>query len=255
METSNVLKLERTNGKQIGHPLTNGKALIYSSMSAILGEIGAIGKTRRNQQQGYNFRGIDELYNVLNPLLSKHAVFSIPEVLDCKREERNSKQGTLLISVILSVRYTFFASDGSSVACIVIGEAMDSGDKATNKAMSAAQKYAFLQIFAIPTEEPKDSENDSPEVAADLINKQSEMKLKSANESQAVSSQGTDDHEDNGRQFGELVINWGLHRGKQLQDLTEHQINSTIQWCLKNNRNVDFVTQAKKYLDSKDLPF
>jgi hypothetical protein len=43
----------------------------------------------------------------------------------------------------------------------MIGEAMDSGDKSANKAMSAAQKYALLQVFCIPTEEPKDTENET----------------------------------------------------------------------------------------------
>jgi hypothetical protein len=131
-----------------------------------MASVGSIGKDRRNPQQGYQFRGIDDIYNALNSALSEHGVFTVPKVLDIKREERPAKSGGILIYTILTVSYTFFASDGSSVEAVTIGEAMDSGDKSSNKCMSAAQKYAFLQVFSIPTEEPKDSENHTYEPQA-----------------------------------------------------------------------------------------
>lgn len=137
---------------------------IYGAMGEIMREVEAIGKGRTNQAQNYKFRGIDDVYNALNPLLSKHGVFTVPEVIESKREERTNKNGTVLFYSILTMRYTFFAPDGSSVQAVVIGEGMDSGDKATNKAMAVAHKYALLQIFAVPTDEPKDPENDHHEV-------------------------------------------------------------------------------------------
>ena len=143
------------------------KALIYEQIPKVMDEIGAIGKTRKNPQQGYMFRGIDDLYAACQSALIKHGVFTVPKVLDIKREERPAKSGGILIYTILTVSYTFFASDGSSVEAVTIGEAMDSGDKSSNKCMSAAQKYAFLQVFSIPTEEPKDSENHTYEPQAE----------------------------------------------------------------------------------------
>jgi hypothetical protein len=56
------------------------------------------------------------------------------------------------------------AVDCSSIKAVTIGEAMDTGDKASNKAMSTALKYACLQIFCIPTEEEKDTEYQTYEV-------------------------------------------------------------------------------------------
>jgi hypothetical protein len=139
---------------------------IYAAMSAVMADISHIGKSRRNSQgTGYNFRGIDDIYNELHGHLSKHGVFCVPAVLEDRSEERQSKSGGALIYRILKVRYTFFAGDGSFVESVVIGEAMDSGDKASNKAMSAAQKYCFLQAFCIPTEESKDTEDETHEVA------------------------------------------------------------------------------------------
>lgn len=137
---------------------------IYTSISKIMAEVGHIGKDRNNQQQGFKYRGIDDAYNALNPLLAKHGVFTVPEVLDKTREERTNAKGTTLAFTCLRMKYTFFASDGSSVSAIVEGEGMDSGDKSSNKAMAVAHKYALLQVFCIPTEEQKDPDAESHEV-------------------------------------------------------------------------------------------
>ena len=130
------------------------RPMIYEALAAVMAEIPAIGKDKKNQQQGFNYRGIDDVYNALNPILAKHGVIMIPEVTDRQREERETRNGGVLAFVTLTVGYHFCASDGSSVSCTVIGEGMDSGDKATNKALSIAQKYALFQTFCIPTQDP-----------------------------------------------------------------------------------------------------
>ena len=140
---------------------------IYETIAAVIAEIPAVGKEKKTQgSNGYNYRGIDDVMNAMQPLFAKHNLFVVPEVLEQKREERQSKNGGLLIYSICKVKYTFYAEDGSSVSAVVIGEAMDSSDKATNKAMSAAFKYCLFQTFCIPTEEMIDSETDTHEAAA-----------------------------------------------------------------------------------------
>ena len=133
---------------------------IYQTINAVMEDVGAIGKNSKNQQQNFWFRGIDAVMNALNPAMIKHKLFVVPEVLEQTREERTTAKGGLLIYSICKIRYTFYAEDGSSVAAVVI-------DKATNKAMSIAFKYACFQIFCIPTEEMKkdDPDNESPEAA------------------------------------------------------------------------------------------
>ena len=136
-----------------------GNGQIYELIGKAMAEIGAIGKDSVNQQQGFKYRGIDAVYNTLYPIMAKYGLFITPEIIDHKREERTStktynnqtKTTTLLYSII-TVRYTVYAPDGSSIQMTVIGEGMDSGDKATNKAMSIAMKYAMFQLFMIPTE-------------------------------------------------------------------------------------------------------
>ena len=136
---------------------------IYESIVAIMQEIPAIGKEKRNQQQGFMYRGVDDVMNALQPLLSKHKVFAVPEVLEQTREERTTGRGGTLLYSLLKIKYTFYAEDGSSVSAVVIGEGMDSGDKASNKAMAVALKYAFFQLFCIPTEEMTDPDSETPE--------------------------------------------------------------------------------------------
>ena len=142
---------------------------IYESIAAIMGDLGAVGKTSKNQQQGFMYRGIDAVMNALNPLLSKHKVFVVPEVLTHTREERTSAKGATLIYSVATVKYTFYAEDGSSVSAVVIGEGMDSGDKSMNKALAIAMKYAFFQVFCIPTEEMIDPYAECHEVKAKTL--------------------------------------------------------------------------------------
>ena len=137
---------------------------IYESIAAIIGEKAAVKKDKRNEAQRYMFRGIDDVMNTFNPLLAKYKVFAVPTVMNMSREERTNNKGTALIYTVLTVQYTFYAEDGSSVTAVTIGEGMDTGDKSVNKAMSAAYKYALFQVFCIPTEEMVDSEVDSHEV-------------------------------------------------------------------------------------------
>lgn len=131
---------------------------IYESINKVMSEIGAIGKNDTNKQQGFKYRGIDAVMNAIQPALVKHKVFVVPEVIEQKREERQTSKGGNLIYSICTVCYTFYAEDGTSVQATVIGEGMDSGDKATNKAMSIAFKYACFQVFCIPTEEMKEDD-------------------------------------------------------------------------------------------------
>ena len=138
----------------------NKGGMIYELIGLAIGRIGAIGKDKKNAQQGFMYRGIDQVYNALNPVMAELGIFVCPEVLDQKREERVTKTGTLLIYTLLTMRFTAYAPDGSHVSMTVVGEGMDSGDKSSNKAMSVAMKYAMFQLFCIPTEELKDPDAD-----------------------------------------------------------------------------------------------
>lgn len=141
--------------------------LIYKNMTQIMKQVGVIGKEKTNTQQGFKYRGIDDVMNELHSLFAENNVFIAMTILSIDRQERTNSKGTLIFSVVATIEYRFIAEDGSEVKTIALGEAMDSGDKATNKAMSIALKYALLQMFLIPTEELKDPDSEVHEVKPD----------------------------------------------------------------------------------------
>lgn len=133
---------------------------IYKAITSLMNEVEPIGKNKTNSAQNFNYRGIDDMYNELQPLFTKYKVFITSEVLESSREERTTKHGGALIYTIMKVRFTFYTEDGSNVSSVTQGEAMDSADKSSNKAMSVALKYCLMQLLLIPTEELKRDDPD-----------------------------------------------------------------------------------------------
>lgn len=142
---------------------------VYKAVNAVqaeIAEMGGISKGRKNIQQNYAFRGIDDVYNTLAPVLAKHKLLILPKVLERSCEERKDRKGYPLFYVTLKSDFYFIsAEDGSQFVATAYGEAMDSADKATNKAMSAAYKYVCLQAFSIPTEGDNDADATTHELA------------------------------------------------------------------------------------------
>lgn len=144
---------------------------IYAAINAVQNTLNKKGitKSHKNAQQGFNFRGIDDVYNALSPLLAANGVCIMPRMLVRTEKERQTKGGSALYSVVVEAEFDFVAAaDGSRHTVRTFGEAMDSGDKATNKAMSAAYKYACFQTFAIPTAGDNDGDGKTHKPQAQL---------------------------------------------------------------------------------------
>lgn len=141
---------------QEGQAMLPGAPKIYAAIAGVINDIGVVSKDKVNKQQGFKYRSVDDVYSVLNPALAKNKVFILPEILDEIREIGTSKSGGRVTSVILKMKYTVYAEDGSHVETVLKGEAMDTGDKAINKAMRshisicASSSSAFrLRIWRI----------------------------------------------------------------------------------------------------------
>lgn len=139
---------------------------VYQAISNVAQEIitnGGIAKEKPTKEEGkpvtygtpdYAFRSIDQVYNALGPALVKHKLLILPRMVDRQVTERISSKGHNLFYVFVTGEFDFISiEDGSQMTIRTFGEAMDSGDKATNKAMSVAYKYAAFLAFCIPTEE------------------------------------------------------------------------------------------------------
>lgn len=142
---------------------------VYPAISDVMRAMSKTGisKDRNNTVQGFKFRGIDDVLNALARVLAEHRLCILPRVVSRAVAERTNAKGTALFYVTLEVEFDLVSAiDGSAHTVRTVGEAMDSGDKATNKAMSAAYKYMAIQTFAIPTEGDNDADSTTHEVAS-----------------------------------------------------------------------------------------
>ncbi len=137
---------------------------VYKAINAVQIALAKSGIAKDRQAQTYKFRGIDDVYNAISPLLGEHGLCILPRMIRREYQERQTAKGSAIFYVIVEAEFDFVAAeDGSCHVVRTFGEAMDMSDKATNKAMSAAYKYAAMQAFAIPTEGDNDSENQNIE--------------------------------------------------------------------------------------------
>lgn len=208
---------------------------IYTSLAAIMSEISFIGKNKTNQQQGFKYRGIDDIMNELHGLFAKNSIIILPIVKEIRQDERTNKNGTLLFYTKLTVQYDFIAPDGSSVSATAIGEAMDSGDKSTNKAMSVALKYVILQMFLIPTEEMKDPDGETHEVKPQKKDKSAES-YDDMSEVAKLLSQGLAELRDC-KDLTDLARVWSKYKSLQVQETFKLCKDNMKKNILKNNPN------------------
>lgn len=195
--------------------------LIFKQLPLIIEDIDAIHKTKRdNTSIKYAYRSIDEFMNVLNPLLGKHKVTIIPEVLKNERTQFQSANGAKMLSVVMEIKYTFYAEDGSHVSCTMIGEAFDSGDKASNKAQSVALKYAVMQVFMVPTEDIQDPDHND---TSETFTKQKYQPKESVKSTEKYI-------EKKGKDIGNYIIKVGKFKDRRLADVDQLQIQDYITW-------------------------
>lgn len=142
---------------------------VYQAIAKITLSLGKQGIAKERQGQNYKFRGIDDIYNALSSELANNKLCILPVLLERECVERTAKSGSALFYVTVKSRFDIVsAEDGSKHEVVTYGEAMDSSDKATNKAMSAAYKYMAFMTFCIPTEADNDTETNTHEVYSTL---------------------------------------------------------------------------------------
>lgn len=141
----------------------NSKGLIYEKIPKIMADAKAVGKDQTNQIQKFKYRGIEDVYNGIQDAMSKHGVFTTQKLIWEKVKEIKSQKGTAGIHVRSKYRFRFFAEDGSFVHTECIGEGLDYGDKASNKSLSVAHKYALTTTFCLKYADLDDPDAETPE--------------------------------------------------------------------------------------------
>jgi hypothetical protein len=145
--------------------MTTTVPAVYAAISACTADLlSGIRKNGDNKAQGYRFRGIDDVYNTVAPVIARHQLLILQRVVDKRIDERATKSGGTMFYTHIEVEYDFISAvDGSRHVVSAYGEASDSGDKSTNKALSAAYKYMAIQAFCIPVKDMSDADAETPE--------------------------------------------------------------------------------------------
>lgn len=142
---------------------------IYKALASVNKEVNYIGKNRKNEQQNFNFRGIDDVMNELHTLFAKNEIVIKHKVLSYATDTVTSSRGTALYHTKANIKFFFIYSDSSKLKVTTVGEAMDSGDKGINKCLSIGLKNVLLQMFLIPTVEDKDPDSQAHEVKIEPV--------------------------------------------------------------------------------------
>lgn len=125
------------------------------SIAAVLAKVGAVGKDSKNQQQGFNYRGVDAVVNAVHPVLSEVGGFILPRMVSQEVEHATTAKGSAMTVVRLVTDYAWYGTDDSDpVVGRVSAEAFDTADKATAKAWSVAYRTFLLQTLNLPTNDP-----------------------------------------------------------------------------------------------------
>jgi hypothetical protein len=217
---------------------------ITERLIRIMQNIDAITKDRSVSAPGanYKFRGIDDVINTCHPLFAEYGVFVLPEVLEFSETERVTKSGSAIFYTKLKVKYTFVSEKGDQISAVGIGEGMDSGDKSTNKAMSAALKYILTQMLLIPTEDPKDSENDTFDVVSVERGESLEKLIVFLNQLKEL--------DPNARTSLENKLKTAYKR-KEISEFTLPQLNQALEYTTKTIETVSKIMNEK---EAKPVP-
>ncbi|MFC8199915.1 ERF family protein [Streptomyces sp. NPDC057298] len=121
---------------------------VFQVIHGVMQDVMPVRKDQQNTQQNYAFRGVDDAMSAMAGPMRNHGCFIAPEVVEHRQRPRGEK-GT---HTVLRMLYRIYGPAGDCLLVTLPGEAMDSGDKSTNKAMSAALKYMLFWVFMIPVD-------------------------------------------------------------------------------------------------------
>lgn len=149
-----------------------GNANVSEAILAVMRQVGYVQK-EHTAGLNYSFAGEAALIRAIRPAMVQEGL--IVHVVDIEKEigtilvGKDDRQRAMSRAIVhLTVRF-LHAPSSTHLDVEAAGEGMDTGDKALNKAMTGALKYALRQTFLIETGDDPDKER--PESKAALAAK------------------------------------------------------------------------------------
>lgn len=155
---------------------------IYQIISEIAKEAGALAPSKAGGVP-FAFRGIDAVVAHLADKLDKYGVIHTAEILSKDTSTRELQGGKAITQTDLTVRYTFYSPDGSSISTESAGLAQDYADRSAAQAQSVALRVALLQLFHLPTTDKSDErEYKEPEQMGEQVQREIEKNASATKE-------------------------------------------------------------------------
>lgn len=223
--------------------LTNGREVLLAihAIQRAINDMGGIGKTHdtkaKNAAYSYKFRGIEDMYNVISPLMVHFGLVLTPYLESGRMSKITTKMGDVTYKSVVTMRYTLISIiDGSSIEVCFVGEANDSGDKSSLKAQSQAQKAFYIQTFNIPTStyhqdlsaygsQGSNQHNQATEVAPDQHHQAAEPAPAQFNQGPAASLQFKNEVDEYMRQHKQVLCEVLQRRNLDLMTISHNQLS------------------------------
>ena len=169
------IKVDATNAAEVAKKVKAGELpgparSLAEAVCRVMEQVGYVQKDKQMQGGGsYRYVSVEAVIDALRPEMIRQQLILLPaDVSALTLEDFENRNGTRQNRT--QVKYTFrliHAPTGQSEPVAVIGEAIDVGDKSSNKAMTAARKYALIMAFNIETGlDPDDTPSREQERAA-----------------------------------------------------------------------------------------
>lgn len=138
---------------------------IFQKLEAITNELGFVAKNLNvavTKNSSYKATGEVDVLEAVKPLENKYGVYSYAinrEIIESDTLTQNTQYGERTsLFLRMKVTYRFVNTDNPKdyIETISFAEGIDSGDKASGKAMTYADKYALMKTYKISTGEDPD---------------------------------------------------------------------------------------------------
>jgi hypothetical protein len=131
---------------------------VQQAWARVMADVQSISKADQRSDTGgrYNFRGVDRVVNAVGPALRRHGVLVLPtRIIEIEYRESRTTNNKVMQDIAVRVQWTVIGPKGDQLPPMEsAGQATDTSDKGTAKAVSVAQRVLFLTALHIPTQDP-----------------------------------------------------------------------------------------------------
>lgn len=148
---------------------TGGKAVLFSKMAAVMGELTRIPKNGFNKDQNYQFATSEDIKQAVREAMANNKLCLFVDMPEYESSEIIARSGTKGTRIRGRMVFTICCGEtGEEMERSLWGEATDYQDKAFNKLYTTLEKYFLISTFLISTGDDNDSDSSNVEQIAEV---------------------------------------------------------------------------------------